>query len=83
MPKPRMALRMIKDVLRSKWEAGLSHAQTAAALRISKGAVAKYLGLAEADPVSIRRTPSYAATRLFSAATGVRYPTDECSRCRL
>lgn len=39
---------MIKDVIRLKWEAQLSHESIAAALGVSKGAVAKYLGLASA-----------------------------------
>ena len=46
MPAQRMNLRMIKEVLRLKFDAGLSHQQTAQALRISKGVVAKYVGLA-------------------------------------
>ena len=48
MPAKRMNLRMIKEVLRLKFDAGLSHQQTAQALRISKGVVAKYVGLAGA-----------------------------------
>src|SRR6266481_6944828 len=43
-----MALRMIKDVIRLKWEAQLSHEQIAAALGVSKGVVSKYVGLASA-----------------------------------
>lgn len=43
---------MIKEVLRLKLEAGLSHEQTARALRISKGVVAKYVGLAAATGLS-------------------------------
>jgi transposase len=39
---------MIKDVIRLKWEAQLSHEQIAAALGVSKGAVTKYVGLAAA-----------------------------------
>ncbi len=39
---------MIKDVIRLKWEAQLSHETIAAALGISKGAVSKYVGLAVA-----------------------------------
>ena len=35
MPAKRMNLRMIKEVLRLKFDAGLSHQQTAQALRIS------------------------------------------------
>lgn len=41
-------MRKIKDVLRLKLDARLSHEQVAAALRISKGVVAKYAGLASA-----------------------------------
>lgn len=48
MPKQRMSVRMIKDVIRLKWHAGLSHEKIAAALSISKGVVAKYVGLASA-----------------------------------
>ena len=39
---------MIKDVIRLKWQADLSHEKIAAALSISKGAVTKYVGLASA-----------------------------------
>ena len=39
---------MIKDIIRLKWESGLSHEQIAAALAVSKGVVAKYVGLASA-----------------------------------
>lgn len=46
MPKQQLSLRMIKDVLRLKWHAQLSHEQVAATLKISKGVVAKYVGLA-------------------------------------
>ena len=41
-------MRKIKDVLRLKLDAKLSHEQIAASLKISKGAVAKYVGLASA-----------------------------------
>ena len=41
MPKPRMSLRMIKDVIRLKWQADLSHEQIAHALRSPRG-VTKY-----------------------------------------
>lgn len=85
MPKPRMALRMIKDVLRSKWEAGLSHAQTAAALRISKGAVAKYLGLAEAagltwEAVSAMEEAQIEAALLPKAAAAGRFAEPDWGR---
>lgn len=48
MPKERMALRMIKDVIRLKWEAGFAHERIAETLKVSKGVVAKYLALASA-----------------------------------
>lgn len=41
-------MRKIKDVLRLKLDAGLSHERIAASLGISKGVVAKYTGLAAA-----------------------------------
>ena len=41
-------MRKIKDVLRLKLDAGLSHQQIAAALGLSKGVVTKYVGLAAA-----------------------------------
>ena len=41
-------MRKIKDVLRLKFEARLSHERIAASLSISKGVVAKYVGLANA-----------------------------------
>ena len=41
-------MRKIRDVLRLKLEAKLSHQQIAAALDISKGVVTKYVALAKA-----------------------------------
>ena len=41
-------MRKIKDVLRLKLDGKLSHEQIAAALKISKGVVTKYVGLANA-----------------------------------
>lgn len=43
MPAQRRAMRKIIDVLRLKFEAGLSHERIAAATQISKGAVTKYV----------------------------------------
>ena len=48
MPQQRMDIRMIKDILRLKYQGGLSHSAIAGSLAISKGVVAKYLGLAGA-----------------------------------
>ena len=43
MPAKRSAMRKIKDVLRLKFEAKLSHERIAAATGMSKGAVTKYV----------------------------------------
>jgi transposase len=43
MPASRRAMRKIIDVLRLKFEAGLSHERIAAATKMSKGAVTKYV----------------------------------------
>lgn len=43
MPASRRAMRKIVDVLRLKFETGLSHERIAAATKISKGAVTKYV----------------------------------------
>ena len=48
MPAHQMNTRMIKDVLRLKFDGGLSYERIAASLGISKGAVTKYIGLANA-----------------------------------
>ena len=48
MPQQRMDIRMIKDILRLKYQGGLSHERIARSLVVSKGVVAKYLGLAGA-----------------------------------
>ncbi len=48
MPQQRMDIRMIKDILRLKYSAALSHEAISHSLGISKGVVAKYLGLAGA-----------------------------------
>lgn len=48
MPPPRMNMRMIKDIIRLKYQDNLAHERIAAALSISKGVVAKYLALAGA-----------------------------------
>ena len=45
MPQQRMDIRMIKDILRLKYQGDLSHEAIARSLSISKGAVAKYLSL--------------------------------------
>ncbi len=43
MAAPRVAMRNIKECLRLKFEAGLSHEKIARALQLSKGVVSKYV----------------------------------------
>lgn len=45
MPTPRMSMRKLKEVLRLKWECGLTHRQISRAVRVSVGAVSKFAGL--------------------------------------
>lgn len=49
MPPPTMDIRMIKDVLRLKLQAQLSHEAIARSLAVSIGVVSKYIGLARAS----------------------------------
>ena len=48
MPVARITMRKIKDVLRLKLDAQLSHERIAASLGLSKGVVTKYVSLAAA-----------------------------------
>ena len=48
MSAPPISMRKLKDLLRLKYEAGLSQRQIARALRLSLGAVNKYLHAAQA-----------------------------------
>ena len=67
MPKQGMSLRMIKDVIRLKWHARLSHAQIATALKISKGVVAKYVGLATAASLDWEAVQDWSEQQLSTA----------------
>lgn len=67
MPKPRISLRMIKDVIRLKWQADLSHEQIALSLNISKGAVTKYLSLTHAAGLDWEAVQDWSEQRLTSA----------------
>ncbi|MDH3644657.1 MAG: IS21 family transposase [Gammaproteobacteria bacterium] len=52
MPTRRVPMRRIKDILRLKYAAGLSHEKIARACGVSKGVVAKYVRLAQAAGLS-------------------------------
>lgn len=58
-------MRKIKDVLRLKLDAQLSHRQIAAALGMSKAAVTKYLGLAAAAGLDWTGSSSRAQTKRY------------------
>ncbi|MBI3758818.1 MAG: IS21 family transposase [Deltaproteobacteria bacterium] len=69
MPASRSTMRTIREVLRLKYESGLSHERIAAACGISKGAVTKYLQRARAAgmqwPVPSDRDDSELANAIF------------------
>jgi transposase len=67
MPKQRMSLPMIKDVIRLKWHARLSHERIATTLKISKGVVAKYVGLASAAGLDWETVQDWSEQRLSTA----------------
>jgi hypothetical protein len=67
MPKQQLSLRMIKDLLRLKWHAKLSHEQVAATLKISKGVVAKYLRLATAAGLDWDTVQAWSEQQLSTA----------------
>ena len=67
MPKQRMSLPMIKDVIRLKWHARLSHESIAITLKVSKGVVAKYVGLASAAGLDWETVQDWSEQRLSTA----------------
>lgn len=67
MPKQRMSLPMIKDVIRLKWHAQLSHERIATTLKISKGVVAKYVSLASAAGLDWETVQDWSEQRLSTA----------------
>ena len=52
MPTPRIPMRTITEVLRLKYNAGLSHEKIARAYGLSKGVVSKYVSLAQVAGIS-------------------------------
>lgn len=67
MPQPPISLRMIKDILRLKWHGNLSHEQIAKALKVSKGAVAKYVALAGAAGLDWQTVQDWSELQLANA----------------
>lgn len=69
----RISMRKIKDVLRLKLQANLSHERIATALRISKGVVSKYVTLAsDAACLDWDRVQSLSETELHHLLFGVQ-----------
>ena len=58
---------MIKDLIRLKWHAQLSHEQIAATLKVSKGVVAKYVALASAAGLDWQTVQDWSEQQLSSA----------------
>lgn len=78
MPAHRLDMRFIKEVLRLKFAAGLSHRQIAAALRIGIGTVFNYLAAFEraglAFPLPDDTDEAELARRLFPPAAAFEPP---------
>lgn len=94
LPAPRTNMRKIKDVLRLKLDARLSHEQIATSLGISKGAASKYVGKAAAagldwntiqpmSEIALERYAAFQAThapwRAKTAATSASLANSPCS----
>ena len=73
-------MRKIRDVLRLKLEARLSHEQTAAALDISKGVITKYLTLASAAGLDWLQIQALDDTALHNRLLGV-HPSEPAALC--
>lgn len=72
-------MRKIRDVLRLKLEARLSHEQTAAALDISKGVITKYLTLAATAGLDWLQVQALDDTALHNRLLGT--PREQAALC--
>ena len=66
-----LPMRKIRDLIRLKYHARLSHEQIARALAISKGVVAKYVARLErlvSDPATLLELPELEVERLVQPA---------------
>jgi len=75
MAAQRVAMRNIKECLRLKFEAGLSHEKIARALQLSKGVVSKYITAAREAGLD---WPALAALEEAELATALLPPTTPC-----
>ena len=75
MAAQRVAMRNIKECLRLKFEAGLSHEKIARALQLSKGVVSKYITAAREAGLD---WPALAALEDVELAAALLPPTTQC-----
>jgi predicted transcriptional regulator len=71
MPTRTLPMKKIRDLIRLKYEARLSHEQIARALAVSNGVVAKYVARVEArsfDPATLLGLPEEELGRLLAPA---------------
>ena len=78
----RINMRKIKDVLRLKLDAQLSHERIAASLGISKGVVAKYVGAAAGHVLTIH-LGNLGAVEAEAAIPAIVLDIDEQQKARL
>lgn len=74
-------MRKIRDVLRLKLEARLSHKRIAASIGISKGVVAKYVGLASVAGLDWPTIQTLSDTALERRVVQGRLDRPRTSRC--
>ena len=75
MPRGRLSMRKVEDVLRLRWGAGLSPRQIAKSVGIGRTTVSEYIARAEAAGITKRVSPHtlrhYSASRTMPSAPGV------------
>lgn len=74
MPNPRIRMSVIREVLRLRFESGLSHRKIARAVGVSLGSVAGYLTLFERCGVSYPQTAGLDEASLTALMAAVRPP---------
>jgi len=74
MPAARISMRQITEVLRLKYEAGLSHERIARACGLSKGVVGKYVSLAQVQGVTWPLPEDLDEVRLYALLFPAKAP---------
>ena len=74
MPTPRISMRKIRDVLRLRWQSGLSYRQIASSLGLGHSTIADYLRRAEVEglswPLPDELSDARLEAMLFAASAG-------------